>query len=208
MVNANVYHHLNVAFGKGKFFRRNFLEGERMPQVHHVKKARKSRSKHGIRKGQPYWWWWRRAARSRARGVKVFSATRPRPSQLCSGYASDVLAIRERLEDALADPPTFADALEGAATDVKEIRDDLEAKRDNMPEQLQDAGTGEVLAERMGECDDLAQALDDAADDVRRILSETDEDRDGDENPAAGLRSEEAVEDKVRAAWEGVIWPV
>jgi hypothetical protein len=206
MVNANVYHHLNVAFSKGKFFRQNFLEGEHMPQVHHVKKARKSRSKHGIRKGQPYWWWWRRAARSRARGVKVFSATRPRPSQLCSGYASDVLAIRERLEDAVADPPTFADALDEAAVKIEAIRDELDERRGNMPEQLQDTGTGEVLAERVEDCEQLFQALGDAADEVRRILADFDEDdatTDGEIDKAV-----ESADEQIKAAWEDVTWPV
>jgi hypothetical protein len=177
-----------------------------MPKVHFVKKARKSRPKQGIRRGWPYWWWWRRAARSRARGVKVFSATRPRPSQLCSGYASDVLAIREHLEDALGDMPTFADALDEAAVEVEAIRDELDERRGNMPEHLQDVGTGEVLAERVEDCEELASALGGAADEVRRILADFDEDdatTDGEIDEAV-----ESADEQIKAAWEGVTWPV
>lgn len=60
-----------------------------------------------------------------------------------------------------------------AADTIRELGEECSEKRDNMPDQLQDCGSGELLEGRANACESLSEALETAADEIE--LLETDE---------------------------------
>lgn len=149
-----------------------------MPKVHTVKKARKAYKAYGIKKGDTYYWWKFRY------GGKVMSKTYPKRSQLTR---SDYLATLYDLEDSIAEwsaesPEGLAAMRDELVSDLETLRDEQEEKRDNMPEQLQDSGSGELLQERY-------DALDGAISELESI------DLDDYEEPEEDKLRAEAIED-------------
>lgn len=128
-----------------------------MAKVTFVKKARKDVPNSDIKKGESYFWWEFRY------GGKHVSRTQPRPSQLTgSEFLSTVLRIGERINDVSLD--TDVGELQNI---VDEIKDELETlqsetqdKRDNMPEQLQEAPTGELLQNRIDSLQEMMDEID------------------------------------------------
>lgn len=127
-----------------------------MARAHFVKKARKDNPV--ALKGESYWWWEFRF------GGKHYSATGPRPSQLTqSEFYQEYYSIQEALEDALNDASDVTDiqeAIDEAKESLESLRDETQDKLDNMPEQLQDSETGELLQERIDGCEDYISNLD------------------------------------------------
>lgn len=124
-----------------------------------------------IHKGQPYYWW------AFMNGPKYYSLERPKPSQLTqSDYLQTLYRIQEEIEEAdgtLTSKEEFEDFKEDIKSRLEELRDEQEEKRSNMPEHLQDVGSGELLQERF-------DALDSAIDEIENIDLE---DRDEEEYP-------------------------
>lgn len=126
-----------------------------MTRAHFVKKARKAYRNDGIKKGESYYWWKFR------HGAKQRSKIRPRQSQLTqSEFWSTVYSCREQIEDV----PGCTD-LESVRDDVVSqlelMRDEIEGRKDNMPEGLQEGSTGQMLEERMNALDECVSALQD-----------------------------------------------
>lgn len=131
--------------------------GDEMTRLHFVKKARKDYPQYGIKKGESYYWWKFRY------GSKRMSKTQPRQSQLTqSEFLSTVYGVQEDLEDLSASD--FEEDLEEARHKAKdtleELRDETQEKHDNMPDQLQDSETGELLQNRGDELDNMINDLD------------------------------------------------
>jgi hypothetical protein len=91
-------------------------------------------------------------------------------------FKDSMQSARNRLRDAVIafqsgrfDTLGFASACDAVASEVREIGDDCSSKRDNMPEALQDCGTGELLGIRADECNAIAEALEDASRRIRGI---------------------------------------
>lgn len=132
-----------------------------MPRVN-TQKAARDYPEHGIKKGDTYYWWKFRY------GGKVMSKTPPRPSQLTRSKMSAALAAVEALEDAISVatcPQDLIDALEQAASDVRDVAEEYRESRENMPESLQESPTAQ-------ECEEKADGLDEWADDMDSAVSE------------------------------------
>ena len=81
-------------WGEGVIY--DYIERCNMPQVHFVKKARKTNKTLGIKKGDSYYWWKFRY------GGKHVSTKHPRPSQLTqSDFLGTALGLQESIDDVL-----------------------------------------------------------------------------------------------------------
>lgn len=130
-----------------------------MPRVTFVNKARKDIPESGIKRGDSYFWWKFRF------GSKHVSKTKPKPSQLTqSEYLGSMYSLQEDLEanSGSDDFSSLVSALEDAIAGVEEQKDSCEDKRSNMPDHLQDCGTGELLQNRVDACESLIGELEDA----------------------------------------------
>jgi len=122
-----------------------------MPKVNYVKKARKDNPV--CKKGESYYWWKFRF------GSKHYSLTPPRQSQLTqSDFLSTIYGIQENIED-LTIEDNFEEAIEGIKSELEELQSQCEESRDNMPEQLQDSGSGEMLQNRYDSIDEMISEL-------------------------------------------------
>lgn len=178
-----------------------------MPRVHHVKKARKAKPKHGIKVGDSYFWW-----KTRMKGMKAgtmhYSKTRPRPSQLTmSEYFGTAYAIQENIEDACENVETkedvqmLAETFRESAEQVRELGEQQEEKFNNMPEGLQQGDTGQLLEQRSQQCQTVADELEAAGDSLESWEPDlTDIDQPEEDEIAA-----QAVE-AVNEALENVSW--
>jgi DnaJ-class molecular chaperone len=127
-----------------------------MARATFVKAARKDYPAHGIKAGESYWWWKFRY------GGKYFSKSAPTRSQLTqSSFYSQLYDIQDRVA-ALVGDENLPDEVESIASDLRDLASECEDNRSNMPDQLQDSDTGQLLEER-------AQALNDAADALEGI---------------------------------------
>ena len=116
-----------------------------MPRVTFVKSARKDNK--CVKQGESYYWWKFRF------GGKRMSKTRPRPSQLTqSAYFGTLYGLTEYIEDFNVEPGEegiIEELRDEVTSQLEELRDTTQESRDNMPEALQDAPTGELLQERV-----------------------------------------------------------
>lgn len=159
-----------------------------MPQVRHIKKARKSNRKFGIKKGKPYWTW---GFRSGSGFVKKVSLVPPKRSQLTqSEFWSTVYSIQEQVDDEKVEcPEDFNELLGDVRGQLEELRDDTQSKLDNMPESLQNGSSGELLQERIDKLDEVIDGLPD------ELSCEEMSDEDEDAREGADLGAEDALVD-------------
>lgn len=126
--------------------------------AHFVKKARKDYPNFGIQKGDSYWWW------EFAFGPSYKSKTQPKPSQLTrSEFLSTYLSIGEDLNSALQAASCNEDiqaAIDDAKSSIDDLKDETEGKLGNMPEQLQEADSGQLMQERIDQLDQWSSDLD------------------------------------------------
>lgn len=128
-----------------------------MPKVHLVKKARKEIPHAGVKVGDSYYWWKFRY------GGKRISKTYPKPSQLTqSDFLISLYDIQERYGhlESCTSYQDLSDEVESIKAEIEELRDEQEEKRNNMPEHLQDVGTGELLQERYDALDEWYNEID------------------------------------------------
>lgn len=135
-----------------------------MTQVHNVKKAQKDYPEQGIKKGEEYFWW------SFRFGGKHLSKTPPKPSQLTqSEYLQGIYEIQETIESLEAeDAEDLKSRIDEIIEQLGEIRDTCQGNLDNMPEQLQEGDTGQLLQERIETVEGAIEELEgiDVDDDV------------------------------------------
>lgn len=119
-----------------------------MPRVHFVKKARKNYG--DIKKGESYYWWkFRYCAKSR-------SKTAPKPSQLTrSEFWGTIYDIQEELSGV-----EDRDQLDEIVSRIRELADEQDEKKNNMPDSLQEGPIGELLTSREDSCNDWVDELD------------------------------------------------
>lgn len=128
-----------------------------MARVTHVKKARKAIPEYDIAVGDEYYWWKFRF------GGKHVSKTYPCRSQLTQ---SDFLATLWDAQDACSsavaeakDEGDFEAAVEELKGELETLRDECEEKRSNLPESLQDVGSGEMLQNRYDQLEEYINNL-------------------------------------------------
>ena len=111
-----------------------------MTRLHHVKKAWKDNT--AVKAGEPYYWW------QFAYGRKQYSRTIPKRSQLTqSAFLGGVFDIEDDIGELGADDG-LVDAIATVVESIRELGEMSQESLDNMPEQLKDAPSGEVLQER------------------------------------------------------------
>lgn len=120
-----------------------------MTKTHFVKAARKARPEHDIKVGESYYWW-----KFRFGGIHI-SKTPPKRQQLTQ---SEFMSNIYNLEDELTGVQDENDA-ESIADQLEELADEQEDKRSNMPDQLQDAESGELLQNRADSCREFAENI-------------------------------------------------
>jgi hypothetical protein len=118
-----------------------------MTRAHFVKKAQKDYPESGIKKGDSYWHW------AFAFGPKYKSKTQPTRSQLTrSTFLSTVYAIEDGISDRFKECATSDDIESGIdelISEIEELKDETQGSLENMPQQLQDADSGQLLQERI-----------------------------------------------------------
>lgn len=128
-----------------------------MPRVHTVKKARKDYPNYGIKKGETYYHW------SFNYGPTVKSKIYPKQSQLTqSDFLQQVYALQERLEEISTDSSNLENARcerDDIVSELRSLAEECEERRNNMPESLQDAPSGQTLESRVDSCNEMADEL-------------------------------------------------
>jgi DNA polymerase III delta prime subunit len=148
-----------------------------------------------VAKGESYYWW------AFAFGPTVISKTAPKPSQLTqSEFLAQVYDLQEEINDlqSSSTPDDLESNVQDIAERIRELGQEQEEKRDNMPEQLQDAPSGEMLQNRYDECESWADRLENA--DFSEL--EIDEDSIDEVDIDEGETKEEAVERLRQEAFE------
>ena len=152
-----------------------------MTRAHFVKKARKDHPEGDIKKGDSYWWW---AFMVGGRGgPKHYSKTQPKASQLTqSEYLGSIADIQDEL-NALGADDGLQSAVEDIASRIRELGEEQQSKKDNLPDSLQESETGQLLEERAQACESAADELeaiefdytndDDASDDDKADAEQT-----------------------------------
>lgn len=148
-----------------------------MPRVHFVKKARRDYEENNIKKGDSYYHW-----SFRHGGIRR-SKTYPKPSQLTqSEFLSAMYDLQEQLHEATttfskasgikSDFDDFISSLQEIAEGVREQGEECSSRRDNMPEQLQDSDSGQLLESRSEQCEEIANELETFVSDVESAIGE------------------------------------
>lgn len=120
-----------------------------MTTLHHVKKARKAIKGTDIKKGDSYYWW-QFAFRS-----KQVSKTRPRRSQYAtqSEHLGNIYDIEDDLSGLTIDDIVDGFSLDDYTSQIQDVIDTCQERLDNMPEQLQEAPSGQTLQEYIDNCE-------------------------------------------------------
>jgi len=145
--------------------------------------ARKEYPHYGIKKGDRYWF---AEVKTGPRSSRTIRSLKPIPrSQLT---ASEFLSTAYDLSDQLE----TCDSLE-QLIEIKEgfesLQDETQEKLDNMPEGLQQGDTGQLLQERIDQCESIISEIEDAANDIEAENSEGDENKSDEENNADDVRA-------------------
>jgi hypothetical protein len=154
-----------------------------MPRVNRIKHARKpkvcGKCQAAINVGDPYVWFQFAYAAKTIRCGKP--ECYPASKELTrSEFAQNCIDYTERLDAACSalgsseDADAFADELESLASDMREYAEELEERRGNMPEQLQDSDSGSLLEERAENLNNGAEELDEVATKAREVEMLTD----------------------------------
>jgi hypothetical protein len=142
-----------------------------MAKANFVKKARKDYPEHGVKKGESYWWWKFNFSR-----IKYISKEKPNRSQLTqSSFFSTLWAIEDGIEKRFAGhicSDDIQNELENLISEIEELKDEVQGNLDNMPYQLQESNTGQLLQERIDELENWVSDLNGIDTSIEEGLSE------------------------------------
>lgn len=147
-----------------------------MSQITRIEKSRKAFKCQKCGKELPVGTAYLRGKRNFAKDIIRCTDCGLQPYELSSSdYVRDIGHLKDSWED---DFGTGDGCWEELSSNLNDIRTDLQERLDNMPEQLQECGSGEVLQNRIDGLDAAIDALDemDYADIVTDIIDELDED--------------------------------
>lgn len=122
---------------------------------------------------------------------------RPKPSEMTqSDFLSRVYGIGESLEK-LDPTEDLEETVSGIISELEELRDETQDKHDNMPDQLQESGTGELLQNRVESIEEMISELEgiDIEVDEDAVKNEV-EREEGESDDDYGSRVEDAVTGK------------
>ena len=126
-----------------------------------------------IKVGEEYY----RYSMSRFQPLRILClACKPTRSQMTSSdFLSTMYAIEDEDMQGVSIEAIEEDAqgiVEGIVSQLEELRDETEERRDNMPEQLQDAPSGEILLGRVDSVDEMISELEDVDLEIEEGLTE------------------------------------
>lgn len=179
-----------------------------MAKVHAVKKARKDYPEAGIKRGDTYYWW------QFLHSAPTRSKSYPKQSQLTrSAHKSEAYSIVEEIEMfSTGDIISNGEGLVGDLVDrIRELAQQSQDSLDNMPEQLQEGDTGQLLQQRVEDMEQWADELDgiDCHIDADELKSEAEEEAEDElqDDPDLDVenRIEELYDEKVEYRAEEIL---
>lgn len=122
--------------------------------------------------GESYWTWCFYG------GQPIYSKTKPRQSQLTNNsFKQELYAIQESVEDfSPEDPDEVSEFVEELISNLEELRDTCQESFDNIPEQLQEGNSGQILQERIENLDDVISNLENIDTEFSSELDESEKD--------------------------------
>lgn len=122
--------------------------------------------------GESYWTWCFYG------GQPIYSKTKPRQSQLTNNsFKQELYSIQESVEDfSPEDPDEVGEFVEELISDLEELRDTCQESFDNIPEQLQEGDSGQILQERIENLDDVISNLENIDTEFSSELDESEKD--------------------------------
>lgn len=125
-----------------------------------------------INVGESYWTWCFYG------GQPIYSKTKPRQSQLTNNsFKQELYSIQESVEDfSPEDPDDVSVFVEELISDLEELRDTCQESFDNIPEQLQEGDSGQILQERIENLDDVISNLENIDTEFSSELDESEKD--------------------------------
>ena len=125
-----------------------------------------------INVGESYWTWCFYG------GQPIYSKTKPRQSQLTNNsFKQELYSIQESVEDfSPEDPDEVGEFVEELISDLEELRDTCQESFDNIPEQLQEGNSGQILQERIENLDDVISNLENIDTEFSSELDESEKD--------------------------------
>lgn len=154
-----------------------------MTTLHFVKKARKDNKAAGVKRGESYFWW-----KFGPRFPKQFSKSRPARSSYMtmSDYLGQLYDLEDGFSTTIADWESSPDSdvadlvgdIESLASEIENLGQEQSDKRDNMPEGLQEGGTGETLQTRADECEEMVDELNSLVQEIENMDTEDESFRD------------------------------
>jgi len=132
-----------------------------MARLHFVKAARKKNPVAEV--GESYWW-----LKFRYGGKRYFKTRPPRSATTQSEFLGQLWDI----EDREWDTEDLAGDRGQVASELRDLAQECQDKLDNMPEQLQDAETGQLLQSRIDNLESWADDLENVeADPEERVMN-------------------------------------
>lgn len=125
-----------------------------------------------INVGESYWTWCFYG------GQLIYSKTKPRQSQLTNNsFKQELYSIQESIEDfSPEDPDDVGVFVEELISNLEELRDTCQESFDNIPEQLQEGNSGQILQERIENLDDVISNLENIDTEFSSELDESEKD--------------------------------
>lgn len=178
-----------------------------MPKVHFVKKARKpnrlitqadiDRANAGEEGAASYYWW------QFAYSPKSMSKTYPKSSQLTrSEYLGQAYEIEEEIGDYSCDTmEELQGFVEEKIGQILTLGEEQQEKLYNMPDQLQDSDSGQLLQSRADACESICSELESIDFDIEECEFDEDEWNRMKEEFEQESLSDESIQEK-RDEWE------
>lgn len=141
-----------------------------MPKVHKVEKARKPNAvvtqedidKHTEANPTASYYHWTTRPGGRGKGIKHYSKTYPKASQLTSSpFLSQLYSLKENDFDCCSTAEELNDKIEEIRSELEDMRDEVGTSLDNMPENLRESSSsGEMLQSRYDCLEEAINELD------------------------------------------------
>jgi hypothetical protein len=140
-----------------------------MARVHH-RKARKDYPEKGIKKGDMYYFAQIKTGPRSSRTIRQLEPIKQ--SQLTSSdFLSQLYGIEEGFDEIVHDE-SAVEALNDAATTLRDLGQEQQDKFDNMPDGLQQGDTGQMLEERANNCEQWADEIEQIASNLESAITE------------------------------------
>lgn len=146
-----------------------------------------------INVGDSYWTWCFYG------GNPIYSKTKPKQSQLTQNwFKSQLYEIIEKTEEYEANEPDDIESLKDELlSDVESLRDETQEHLDNMPEQLHESDSGQILQDRIDNLDEIMSTLENIDTDFNSEIDREDYESDEEYEDALSDEKQEWIDGKM-----------